>query len=59
MVRYEFIPTWMIVFAAVMIGFFSTAMIINLFITISFYKVYVASTLSAAAISYYVEKRWL
>jgi hypothetical protein len=59
MVRYEFIPAWMIVFAAVMIGFFSVGMMINFFITISFYKVYVVSTLSAAAISYYVEKRWL
>jgi hypothetical protein len=58
MVRYEFIPLWMIVFAAVMIGFFSVGMMINFFITISFYKVYVVSTLSAAVISYYVERRW-
>ena len=59
MIRYEFIPVWMMVFAAVMIGFFSVAMIANFFITISFYKVYLVATLSAAAISYYVEKRCL
>jgi hypothetical protein len=58
MVRYEFIPAWMIVFAGIMIGFFTGAMIFNFFSPVSFYKVYAVSTLVAAAASYYAEKRW-
>ena len=58
MIRYEFIPVWVGVFAVLMITVFSAAMIINLFTPISFYKVYLVATLCAAAGSYYSNKYW-
>jgi len=57
-IRYEFIPVWLIVFAALMIVIFSAAMMINFFIAISFYKVYVVATLCASAGSYCAHKYW-